>query len=101
MYDGHEKILHFTNSQFRRSSHSRTMLERYQTPTNTPSCEQSLFLNVITKHFKKSWKGLRQTFAKCLPSRTVNETSCSRKKKSSRYCNTTLMLLFTCLGASL
>src|ERR1700722_16838634 len=101
MYDGHEKVSTFTNSEFRRSSQSRTMHERYRTPTNMPSCEQSLFLNVIAKLFRKSWKTLKQIFAKRLLLWTVNETSCSRKKKSSRHCNITLMLLFTCLAASL
>src|SRR6202044_194463 len=101
MYDGHKEDSTFTNSQFRRSSQSRTTHERYRTPTNMPSCEQSLFLNAIIEHFRKSWKALKQIFAKRLPLRIVNETSCSRKKKSSRHCNITLTLWSTCLEVSL
>src|ERR1700733_11418655 len=77
------------------------MHERYRTPTNTPSCEQSPFPNVIVESFRKSWKVPKQIFAKRLPLRMVNETPCSRRKKPSRHCNITLTLLFTCLAASL
>jgi hypothetical protein len=91
-YDDHEKILRLLTLGLRRLSQSQTTHERYRTPTNTPSCRQSLFLNAITKRFRKSWTALKQTFAKRVLLQPVNVTSCSRKTNLSRHCNITLML---------